>query len=178
MAQQPPLSKAVNVENSPETPLTLANGFIDSASGTPNTFAVDPDLRVGLAQNWQVSAQRDLPASLTVLATYLGTAGSRLMQELLPNTYPAGAVNPCPACPLGFVHLSSNGRSLRHAGQLQLRRRFRNGLTATLQYTLAKATDDAAALAGASMSGAAIAQDWQNLDAEHAPSRPSISVTW
>ncbi len=170
MAQQPPLSKAVNVENSPETPLTLADGFPDSASGTPNTFAIDPDLRVGLAQNWQVSAQRDLPASLTVLATYLGAAGSRLMQEVLPNTYPAGTINPCPACPLGFAHLSSHGSSRRHAGQVQLRRRLRNGFTATTQYTLATATDDAAALAGASMSGAAIAQNWQDLAAEHAPS--------
>jgi hypothetical protein len=170
MAQQPPLSKAVNLENSPETPLTMANGFPDSASGTPNTFAIDPDLRVGLSQNWQVSAQRDLPASLTIIATYLGSAGSRLMQEILPNTYPAGTVNPCPTCPLGFVHLSSGGNSKRHAGQLQLRRRLRNGFTATAQYTLASATDDAAALAGASMSGAAIAQNWQDVDAEHAPS--------
>jgi hypothetical protein len=170
MAQQPPLSKAVNAENSPEAPLTLANGFIESASSMPNTFGVDPALRVGLAQNWQVSAQRDLPASLTILTTYLGSAGNRLMQEVMPNTYPAGGVNPCPVCPLGFVHLSSGGSSVRHAGQLQLRRRLRNGLTATVQYTLARATDDAAALAGATMSGVAIAQDWQDPDAERAPS--------
>ena len=32
--------------------------------------------------------QRDLPASLTVIATYLGTQGTNLMQEFLPNTYP------------------------------------------------------------------------------------------
>jgi hypothetical protein len=170
MAQQPPLSKTVNTENTPETPLTLANGFIPSASSTPNTFAVDPDLRVGFAQNWQVSAQRDLPASLTIIGTYLGASGSRLMQEILPNTYPAGGVNPCPTCPLGFVHLSSHGNSQRHAGQVQVRRRLRNGLTATVQYTLAKATDDAAALAGASMNGAAVAQNWMDVDAEHAPS--------
>jgi hypothetical protein len=170
MAQQPPLSKTVNTENTPETPLTLADGFIPSASNTPNTFAVDPEFRVGLAQNWQVSAQRDLPASLTIVTTYLGAAGDRLMQEILPNTYPAGGVNPCLACPLGFVHLSSHGRSRRHAGQVQLRRRLRNGLTATVQYTLAKATDDAAALAGATMSGTAVAQDWRDLDAEYAPS--------
>jgi hypothetical protein len=143
---------------------------VTSAAGAPNTFAVDPDFRVGLAHNWQASAQRDLPASLTILATYLGSAGDRLMQEVLPNSYPAGAVNPCPTCPLGFVHLSSRGNSVRHAGQLQLRRRLRNGLTATVQYTLARATDDAAAMAGASMSGATIAQDWQDVDAERAPS--------
>jgi hypothetical protein len=53
--------------------------------------------------------------------------------------------NPCQACPSGFVYLTSNGSSTRHAGQLLLRRRLRNGITASAQYTLAKATDDAAA---------------------------------
>ena len=167
MAQQPPLSKTVNAENTPDTPLTLANGFIPSGLTTPNTFAVDPDLRVGLAQNWQVSAQRDLPASLTAIATYLGAAGNRLLQQALPNTYPAGGSNPCPACPFGFVNLSSHGSSTRHAAQFQLRRRLRNGLTATAQYTLARATDDAAALAGASMIGNTIAQDWLDPGAEY-----------
>ena len=66
------------------------------------------------------------------------------MQEFLPNTYPAGASNPCPACPAGFVYLTSNGNSTRHAGQSQLRRRLRNGFTASVQYTLSKAIDDAA----------------------------------
>ena len=170
LAQQPPLSTAFSVQSSAARPLTLANGFVVPAGVTPNTFAVDPDLRVGYAENWQASIQKDLPASLTVLATYLGTRGSHLMQEFLPNTYPSGAANPCPACPSGFVYLTSNGRSTRHAGQFQLRRRLRNGLTATAQYTLSKASDDAGAFTGVSLSGAAIAQDWLNLDAEWGPS--------
>ena len=87
------------------------------------------------------------------------------MQEFLPNTYPIGATNPCPACPAGFVYLTSDGSSRRDAGQLQLRRRLRNGLTASVQYTFAKATDDAAAaFTGASIDGSAIAQDWRDLD--------------
>ncbi len=169
LAQQPPLSKTANPENTAETPLTLANGFVEPADGA-NTFAVDPTFRVGFAQNWQVSAQRDLPASLTVIATYLGASGNHLMQQFLPNTYPNGAVSPCPACPAGFVYLTSDASSSRHAAQLQLRRRLRNGLTATLQYTLAKATDDAATLAGTTLNGAVIAQDWLALDDERAPS--------
>jgi hypothetical protein len=170
MAQQPPLSKTLSVETSAAHPLNLANGFVASPAVTPNTFAVDPDFRVGYAQNWQVLAQRDLPASLTMTATYLGTKGSHLMQEFLPNTVPRGAANPCPACPAGFVYLTSNGESSRQTGQLQLRRRLRNGLTATVQYTLSKATDDAGAFTGVSMSGSAIAQDWRHLDAEWGPS--------
>jgi hypothetical protein len=170
MAQQPPLSKAFNVQNTAASPLTLANGFVVAPGATPNTFAVDPDFRVGFAQNWQASVQKDLPASLSVVGTYLGTKGSRLLQEFLPNTYPAGAVNPCPTCPAGFVYLTSSGRSTRHAGQIQLRRRLRNGLTATAQYTLSKAMDDAGAFTGVSLTGGAIAQDWQHLEAEWAPS--------
>src|SRR5262249_23364993 len=145
LAQQPPLSTTLSVENSAAHPLTLANGFVAPTAATLNTFAVDPDLRVGYAHNWQLLAQRDLPASLTITATYLGTKGSHLLQEFLPNTYPIGAVNPCPSCPSGFVYLTSNGSSSRQAGQVLLRRRLRNGLTASVQYTLSKATDDAAA---------------------------------
>jgi hypothetical protein len=171
LAQQPPLAKTSSVENSALTPLTLANGFLSTPGAAANTFAVDPDLRVGFAHNWQLLVQRDLPASLTMTATYLGSMGRNLLQEFLPNTYPIGATNPCPTCPAGFVYLTSNGSATRNAMQLQLRRRLRNGLTSSVQYTLAKATDDAAAaVTGASLNGSAIAQDWQHLDAERAPS--------
>jgi hypothetical protein len=171
LAQQPPLSTTSSVENTAATPLTLA-GFLASPAAVANTFAVDPDLRVGYAHNWQLLVQRDLPASLTMTATYLGSLGRHLFQEFLPNTYPIGADNPCPACPSGFVYLTSHGTARRHAGQVQLRRRLRNGLSASVQYTLAQATDTAAAaITDASLSGAAIAQDWLNLDAERAPSR-------
>ncbi|MGH9142050.1 MAG: TonB-dependent receptor, partial [Vicinamibacterales bacterium] len=180
LAQQPPLSKTQSVETSSANPLTLANGFNAGPGMTLNTFAVDPDFRVGYAHNWQLLVQRDLPASLTMTATYLGTAGSHLMQEFLPNTEPAGAPGSCLAClpavasaqagPAGFVYLTSNGHSHKHSGQLQLRRRLRNGLTATAQYTLSKAMDDAGAFTGVSMSGSAIAQDWQHLEAEWSPS--------
>src|SRR5262249_9080307 len=141
LAQQPPLSTTLSVESSPAHPLTLANGFTAPAGATLNTFAVDPDLRVGYAHNWQLLLQRDLPASLTITTTYLGTQARLLFQGSLPNPLPTGAANPCPSCPSGFVYLTSNGSSSRHAGQVLLRRRLRNGFTASVQYTLSKATD-------------------------------------
>ncbi len=148
MAQQPPLSKSLSVQNSTSDPLTLASGFDASPSITPNTFAIDPNFRIGYAHNWQASVQRDLPWALQMTATYLGIKGTRGVQEFLPNTYPEGAVNPCPTCPTGFVYMTSNGNSTREAVQLQLRRRLRNGFTATLQYTFSKSIDDVAALGG------------------------------
>jgi hypothetical protein len=167
MAQQAPLSTSVSVANSSDCLLTLANGFRDCAGTTADTFALDPNLRVGYAQDWQLSVQSDLPEALVMNVTYLGIKGTRGMQEFLPNTYPIGASSPCPSCPVGFVYRTSNGNSTREAGQVQLRRRLRSGFTATLNYTFAKAIDDDAQVgaqghvASGSQSGApSIAQNW------------------
>ena len=165
MAQQSPLSKNVNVQNSPENPLTLANGFVSPPGATPNTFAVDPNFRPGYAQNWQASVQRDLPRALVLTISYLGSKGTREEQAFLPNTYPLGATSPCSACPSGFSYLVSGGNSTRHAGQVQLRRRLQSGLTASLDYTYAKAIDDAA-LGGRNQGGSVVAQNWLNLSGE------------
>lgn len=167
MAQQSPLSKSLSVQNTPSNPLTLANGFVGSPTTTANTFAVDPDFRVGYAQSWQLSVQRDLPRAFVMVANYLGTKGTRGTQQFLPNTYPAGTLNPCPLCPAGFAYLTSNGNSTRQSGQIQLRRRLRGGLGASLQYTFSKSIDDAA-FGGRGQGSAVIAQNWLDLGAERA----------
>jgi outer membrane receptor protein involved in Fe transport len=148
MAQQAPLSKSLSVQNSAACPLTLANGFNPCSLVTANTFAVDPSFRPGYAQNWSLSLQRDLPGSLLLTATYLGIKGTNGVQEFLPNTFPIGAPNPCPICPIGFAYLTSGGNSTRQAGQIQLRRRLHNGLAATVQYTYSKSIDNDSALGG------------------------------
>ena len=119
-----------------------------AAANIATSFGVDPHFRVGYAQNWTASLQRDLPGALIMTATYLGIKGTRGMQEFLPNTYPVGATNPCPACPSGFIYLTSNGNSTRESGSMQLRRRLRSGFTAALQYTYSKSIDDASSFTG------------------------------
>jgi hypothetical protein len=185
MAQQFPLSKSLSVQNSPASPLTLADGFNATPTGTLNTFGIDPNFRPGYAQNWQLMIQRDLPGSLQMVATYLGIKGTHGTQEFLPNTYPVGEINPCSACPAGYAYVTSNGNSTREAGQIQLRRRLHSGFTASIQYTFAKAIDDDAVLGGVGASastpvasaapGAAaassprsllVAQNWLDLSAE------------
>jgi hypothetical protein len=169
MAQQPPLSKTLSIANTPADPFTLATAFDTAPGATPNTFAIDPYFRVGYAQNWTVAIQRDLPGSLVATITYLGIKGTRGQQEFLPNTFPAGAPDPCPACPRGFDYRTSNGNSTREAGQFQLRRRLHNGIAASAQYIFSKAIDDAA-LGGRGQSTALIAQNWLDLGAERGPS--------
>jgi hypothetical protein len=94
------------------------------------------------------------------------------MQEFLPNTVPAGAVNPCPVCPTGFADLTSNGNSTREAGQFQLRRRLHDGFTASAQYTFSKSIDDDAALGSPSRS---LSAQTQNSFNPPVPTSPSTS---
>lgn len=186
MAQQAPLAKSLNVQNSATCPLTLANGFEPCAETTAQTFGVDPNFRVGYVHTWTVKVQRDLPGSLQMVATYLGIKGTRGVQEFLPNTNPSGAVDPCPSCPTGFMYLVSNGNSTRESGSIQLRRRLHSGFTASVLYTFSKSIDDDSALGGqgavaessntsttdtqaqmqTQTAAATIAQDWRNLSGE------------
>jgi hypothetical protein len=163
MAQQAPLSTSLNVQNSAACPLTLASGFNGCSSVTPDTYAIDPNFRVGYLQTWQTSVQRDLPGSLQVTVTYLGNKGTRGVQAFLPNTYPIGATNPCPACLAGYTYITSNGNSNRESGTVQVRRRLHNGLTATAQYTYSKSIDDDSAMGGQGTSSPIIAQNWLDL---------------
>ncbi len=184
LAQQAPLSKSVKEQQSLACPLTLANGFTQCGTTTSDTFAIDPNFRVGYAQTWQVSIQRDMPWALQMTATYLGVKGTHGVQEFLPNSYPLGGADPCPACPSGFVYETSGGNSTRQSGQIQLRRRLRAGFAASLLYTYSKSIDDDAMLGGqghvatasqtdfssgsaaSSSAIAQIAQDWLDLKAE------------
>src|SRR5215469_1714586 len=182
MAQQAPLSKSQNAQNSPTCPLTLADGFAPCSEVTSQTFGIDPNFRIGYAQEWQLQVQRDLPWAMQMQATYLGTKGTHGPQQFLPNSYPLGESDPCPGCPSGFVYETSGGSSIRNSGEIQLRRRLRAGLAASLTYTYAKSIDDDAYLGGqghsvSSGSGqpqsanltfpsASIAQNWLDPHAE------------
>jgi hypothetical protein len=192
LTQQSPLSKSLSVQNSATCSLTLANGFVTCPSITSNTFAVDPNFRIGYSQVWHLSAQTDVPAGLQLTVTYQGIKGTRGVQEFLPNTYPIGASSLCSDCPSGFIYETSNGNSTRQAAQVQLRKRLRNGFSASVLYTFSKSIDDDAYLGGlghvaassassqsaasaesaqqAGANTASIAQNWLNLKAERSPS--------
>lgn len=181
LAQQAPLSKSVRVQNSNTCPLTLANGFAPCNSTTADTLAIDPNFRVGYAQTWRLSVQRDLPWAMQMTATYLGVKGTHGVQQILPNSYPLGGENPCASCPSGFVYESSGGNSSRHAGQLQLRRRLRGGLMASLLYTYSKSMDDDSVLGGQghlSNSNAASQSSDESAPTAETPQEPVLAQDW
>ena len=164
MAQQPPFASLLNASSSSTNPLTLASGFLQAtAASTSSTFAIDPNYRVGYAQTWTVSLQHDLPFSLMGTVGYLGTKGTRLDQQLLPNSVAPGATES--TYPHGYTYETSNGNSIYHAAQFQLNRRFHSGLMAHANYQFAKAIDNAGT-GGRGQGNTPVAQNWTDLSSE------------
>lgn len=164
MAQQPPFAQVLNVSRSVTDALTLNRGFLlATSSATGSTYAIDPNYRIGYAQSWNLSLQHDLPLSMIGTIGYLGTKGTRLDQQFLPNSAPPGAVESL--LPHGFIYETSNGNSVYHAAQFQLNRRFHSGLMAHASYQFSKSIDDAGT-GGRGQGGTPIAQNWLDLAAE------------
>lgn len=164
MAQQPPFAQVLNVSRSVTDALTINRGFLlATSSATGSTYAIDPNYRIGYAQSWNLSLQHDLPLSMIATAGYLGTKGTRLDQQFLPNSVAPGAIESL--LPHGFIYETSNGNSIYHAAQFQLNRRFHSGLMAHASYQFSKAIDDAGT-GGRGQGGTPIAQNWLDLSAE------------
>ncbi|HEY2018862.1 MAG TPA: TonB-dependent receptor, partial [Bryobacteraceae bacterium] len=171
MAQQSPLSYSFSEPNTVTRLLPIQNILTQPANvAVNNTFAIDPDFRLGYSQVWQLSVQQSLKAALVATLSYNGTKGTHQTQQFLPNTYPTGAANPCPSCPAGYVYQTTGGNSSYNAASAQLQRRFRSGFSGNLMYTYAHAIDDAAGVGGRGGGGGAIAQNWLDLEAERSRS--------
>jgi trimeric autotransporter adhesin len=169
MAQQPPFANSSTFQTSLANPLTLQNGFTGaSTTQITNTYAVDRNYKVGYAQTWNVSVQRDLPLSMVAELGYLGTKGTRLDIQGIPNRSAPGS--PLTADQrrqignaVGFTFDSSNGDSIYHAAQVRLSRRSRRGISGNLLYTFSKSIDNASTFGGGAN---VVAQDANDLRAE------------
>jgi hypothetical protein len=166
MAQQPPFAQALSVASSAANPLSIQNGFLAAANQTlTNTYAIDSNYRIGYAQSWSLTVQHDLPFSFFGTAGYLGTKGTRLDQQFIPNSVAPGATES--ALPHSFIYETSGGDSIYHAAQFQLNRRFHSGVMAHASYQLSKSIDDAGT-GGRGQGNTPVAQDWLDLAAERA----------
>ena len=112
----------------PITPASLS-------SGTLGTF--DPQLRLPYTLEWNVSLEQSLGKEQVVSASYVGSAGRRLIQSAFVYS---------PNSTFGSVDLVGNtATSDYHALQLQFQRRLLNGLQALASYTLSHAIDTGSA---------------------------------
>ncbi len=169
MAQQPPFAQTASLTTSTALPLTLQRGFtIAPAAMITNSFAVDRYYRVGYAQSWNLSLRQDLVRSLAIEVGYLGTKGTRLDIQRMPNRAAPGSpltsedrrqINNA----VGFIFDSSDGHSIYHAGQVRLMRRFQRGFSANLSYSYGKSIDNVSTFGGGAT---VVAQNDQDLRLE------------
>ena len=127
LASQPPFATSNTITTSTANPLNIATGFTSTlpAQTIKNTFAVDRDYRTGYAQTWTVFLQDSITRSVVVELGYIGTKGTRLDLNRLPNRAPAGSPltaeqNRQIGSAVGFTYESSDADSLYHAGQVGL----------------------------------------------------------
>ena len=108
-----------------------------NAANQGTLIAVDPHLRLPYALEWNVALEQALGGQQTISATYVGSAGSRLLQS-------AFAFSPNPN--LGAAILVGNSASSNYnALQIQFQRRLSHGLQALGSYTWSHSIDDASA---------------------------------
>ena len=164
MAQQPPFAQSLSVSGSAADPLNIQSAFLQATTqASTSTFAVDPNYRIGYAQTWNLSIQHDLPLHMFGTIGYLGTKGTRLDQQFIPNSVAPGAVESI--YPHSFIYETSGGNSIYHAAQFQLNRRFTSGIMAHASYQFSKSIDDAGT-GGRGQGNTPVAQDWLDLVAE------------
>ena len=169
LAAQPPFASTSTLNTSLEQPLTLQNGFATAPTQTIlNTYAVDRYYKDGYAQTWNFAVQQGLPHQIVVELGYLGTKGTRLDIQRLPNRAAPGS--PLTAeqrrqigNAVGFTFDSSQGNSIYHAAQVRFTRRFSKGISANALYTFSKSIDNASSLGGGA---AVVAQNDNDLRAE------------
>jgi trimeric autotransporter adhesin len=172
LASQPPFANTGTLNTSLDSPLRIETGLADAASSPNdqirNTYAVDRRYRIGYAQIWNFAVSRTLPHALAVDVGYLGTKGTRLDIQRLPNRAAPGSPLTSEqrrviANAVAFAFDSSDGNSILHAAQFRLTRRFQKGMSVNALYTYSKSIDNASSFGGGV---SVVAQNDLNLRAE------------
>jgi trimeric autotransporter adhesin len=163
LANQPPVSIARTNINSLSLPLTLTNGFPPVTTAVTNNYGIDPNYRIGYAQQWNLDLQRDLrKIGVQMNLDYTGTKGTRLdiieapnrtaTKLRIPNVQP-------------FNWETSDANSVLHSAAIRMNRRLGRGVSFGGTYQFSKSIDNASTVSGGG-GGGTVAQDAFNLRAE------------
>jgi hypothetical protein len=152
MAFQPPFSNTQTNIQTTAGDLTLQNGFpASSSSEITNSYAVNPDYRLGYVQIRNLDIQQQLRATLLLNIDYTGTKGTDLDMLEAPNR-DANGIRISTAQAFNFE--SSVGDSEANAGSVRLRKRLSSGFSIGGIYTFSKSIDDASSIGAGATSGA------------------------
>ncbi len=171
LSEQPPFATTQRLTTSIANPLTLENGLATAPTNATvlNSYAVQENYKIGYAQSWNVSVQQNLSRSFFIELSYLGTKGTDLDTETVPNRAAIGSspLTSQDSLPIAnaqqFIYDSSWGNSIYHAGQARLMRRFARNMSFNIIYTFSKSIDDSSTFGGV---GNVVAQNAFDLSAE------------
>lgn len=159
------------------TTVTSANSAPDSYNGQSVPY-YPHHTPVPKVYEYSLSLQRQLGPGTVVQAAYVGSHGTHLSFPVSINQVPQNLLgtNPNPQLSRPFpqfltiygdqFHASANYNSL----QLSLNRRYRNGLSADINYTWSKMMDDGDSAGQGGVAGAQTYQNAYNLSANYGPS--------
>ena len=142
LALQPPFATAAtNVQAAPGE-LTLQNGF-PAATGITNSYAVNPNYRLGYVQIRNLDIQQQIRPTLLLNLDYTGTKGTDLDILEAPNRTPTGVrIMGVDA----FTYENSVADSEANAASVRLRKRLSGGVAIGGIYTFSKSLDDASSI--------------------------------
>lgn len=155
LANQFPWANSQMLISQPCQPLTITNIPATSCSSTassvlPNTYAIDPNYKVGYAQLWNVSTETNLFTNTTLSLTYTGTKGTHLDELIAPNRPLPGSTSLTSqvANAGDFIYDTSGATSIFNALQVRLQQRTTHGVGFNVIYTYGKSMDDASSIGG------------------------------
>jgi hypothetical protein len=131
--------------------------FNTAAPYTAQFFAFDPDLQLPYTLQWNLSIERALGTHQSITASYVGSAGRRLLRnDGYANRNIAGQqitlLNPALFANGATVFYTSNGGESNYRSlQLQYQRRLSRGLQALASYSWARSEDNASDEASANL---------------------------
>src|SRR5206468_7212480 len=122
--------------NSPLHDLTLTNGFPDLSRTVTNNYGINPDYKIGYAQQWNFDVQRDVrKLGVQVNLDYTGTKGTRLDVIQAPNRTATG-LRIANVQPFNFE--TSTADSILHSASIRMRRRLGRGVSVGGTYQFSK----------------------------------------
>jgi hypothetical protein len=146
LAVQPPFATtATNVEPLPPTyppALSLQNGF-PAATGITNSYAVNPNYRLGYVQIRNLDIQQQIRPTLLLNLDYTGTKGTNLDILEAPNRTATGIRIPNVDA---FTYENSVADQEANAGSVRLRKRLSAGFAIGGTYTFSKSLDGASSI--------------------------------
>jgi hypothetical protein len=134
----------------------------------PNTVAVNPNYKIGYAQIWNLSAERQMTTNISLVLTYTGTKGTDLDMLLglsgatNLNAETAGQSTSV-ANAQGFTYDTDGANSIYNALQVRVQKRMTHGLMINGTYTYGKSIDNASTIGGGQQ---VIVQDINDFEAE------------